>query len=53
LSIIFRELVTSSARPSENAMASLNIDVHEGDQFDGVQIATWVKQAAVLPGWAP
>ena len=27
------------------------IDVHE-DDLDEAQIATWVKQAAALPGWA-
>ncbi len=29
------------------------IDIHEGDQLDEAQMATWVKQAAALPGWAP
>ena len=28
------------------------IDIHEG-KFDEAQIATWVKQAAALPGWDP
>ena len=28
------------------------IDVHE-DDLDEAQMATWVKQAAALPGWAP
>jgi hypothetical protein len=28
------------------------IDVHE-DDLDPAQMATWVKQAAALPGWAP
>ena len=28
------------------------IDIHEDDLDEG-QIATWVKQAAALPGWAP
>jgi hypothetical protein len=28
------------------------IDIHEAD-LDESQMATWVKQAAVLPGWAP
>jgi len=28
------------------------IDIHEGD-LDEAQMATWVKQAAALPGWAP
>src|SRR6266851_8919216 len=29
------------------------IDVREGDAFDEAQMATWVKQAAALPGWVP
>ena len=29
------------------------IDIHEGDELDEVQTATWVKQAAALPGWVP
>jgi hypothetical protein len=29
------------------------IDIHEGDEIDDAQIATWVKQAAALPGWVP
>jgi hypothetical protein len=27
------------------------IDIHEGDEIDEAQMATWVKQAAALPGW--
>jgi hypothetical protein len=29
------------------------IDIYEGDQLDEKQMATWVRQAAALPGWAP
>ena len=29
------------------------IDIHEGDDLDEAQMATWVKQAAALPGWVP
>jgi len=28
-------------------------DIREGDALDGAQMATWVKQAAALPGWVP
>jgi hypothetical protein len=28
------------------------IDIHEND-LDEAQMATWVKQAAALPGWVP
>ena len=29
------------------------LDIHEGDELDPAQMATWVKQAAALPGWVP
>ena len=29
------------------------LDIHEDDELDEAQMATWVKQAAVLPGWVP
>ncbi|HVQ39331.1 MAG TPA: DUF1801 domain-containing protein [Pyrinomonadaceae bacterium] len=29
------------------------IDIYEGDKLDEAQMATWVKQAAALPGWVP
>jgi hypothetical protein len=29
------------------------IDIRENDQLDEAQMATWVKQAAALPGWIP
>ena len=28
-------------------------DIHEGDQLDEAQMTSWLKQAAVLPGWVP
>jgi hypothetical protein len=29
------------------------IDIYEDDPLDEAQMATWVKQAAALPGWVP
>ena len=29
------------------------LDIREGDEIDEAQLATWVKQAAALPGWVP
>jgi hypothetical protein len=29
------------------------IDIREGDELDEAQMATWVKEAAALPGWVP
>ena len=28
-------------------------DIREGDEFDGQQMASWIEQAAALPGWKP
>jgi hypothetical protein len=28
-------------------------DIRQGDELDEAQMATWMKQAAVLPGWVP
>jgi hypothetical protein len=27
------------------------LDIYEGDRFDEKQMASWVRQAAALPGW--
>jgi len=27
------------------------LDIHEGDELDEAQLASWLKQAAALPGW--
>jgi hypothetical protein len=29
------------------------VDIREGDPFDSTQMATWIRQAAALPGWVP
>jgi hypothetical protein len=29
------------------------LDIHEGDELDEALMASWVKQAAALPGWVP
>jgi hypothetical protein len=29
------------------------LDIHEDDQIDEVQVATWIGKAAALPGWVP
>jgi hypothetical protein len=29
------------------------LDIREGDELDEAQLATWVRQAAGLPGWVP
>ena len=27
------------------------LDIHEDDPLDEAQMATWIRQAAALPGW--
>ena len=29
------------------------LDIHEDGPLDEAQLATWIRQAAALPGWAP
>jgi hypothetical protein len=29
------------------------LDIHEDDPLDVAQTATWIRQAAALPGWVP
>ena len=29
------------------------LDIHEDDLFDEAQMASWIRQAAALPGWVP
>ena len=29
------------------------LDIHEDDRLDESQLATWIRQAAALPGWVP
>jgi hypothetical protein len=38
---------------TEKSKDSRWIDIYEGDDLDEAQMATWVKQAAALPGWVP
>jgi hypothetical protein len=37
---------------TERSKDSRWIDIHEDDELDEAQMATWVKQAAALPGWS-
>jgi hypothetical protein len=29
------------------------LDIHEDDELDEAQLASWLRQAAALPGWVP
>ena len=39
-------------RPSKHKEVRY-FDIYEDDDFDEAQMASWVKQAAALPGWDP
>jgi hypothetical protein len=30
-----------------------HLHIHEDDPLDEAQLATWIRQAAALPGWGP
>ncbi len=50
----FRGASLSPVPPGESKHKDVRyLDIHEGDELDEAQIASWVKQAAALPGWAP
>jgi hypothetical protein len=47
----------SSLRPlppgASKTKEARHLEIGEGDQFDEAQLASWVKQAAAMPGWVP
>jgi len=47
----------SSLRPPPPGASKVKgtryLDIREGDRLDEAQLASWVKQAAALPGWDP
>jgi hypothetical protein len=42
---------SSPFRPSGQFKDVRSLDVRESDQIDEKQLATWIKQAASIPGW--
>jgi hypothetical protein len=38
---------------TEHSKGARWIDIHEGDELDEAQMATWVEQVAALLGWVP
>jgi hypothetical protein len=48
----FRGTLLRPAPPGGTGKDARWIDIHDGD-LDETQMATWVKQAAALPGWVP
>ena len=50
----FRGASLRPVPPGESKQKEVRyLDIHEDDQLDEAQMATWVKQAAALPGWDP
>jgi hypothetical protein len=50
----FRGAMLRPLPPGESKQKEVRyLDLHEGDAFDEAQLATWVRQAATLPGWIP
>jgi hypothetical protein len=48
----FRGTSLSPLPPGESKHEEARyLDIHEDDQFDEAQFASWVKQASRLPGW--
>ena len=40
--------------PGESKQTEVRyLDIHEDDELDEAQMATWIRQAAALPGWVP
>jgi hypothetical protein len=50
----FRGMSLRPLPPGESKHEEVRyLDVHENDQLDEAQMATWIRQAAALPGWVP
>ena len=50
----FRGTSLRPVPPGESKQKEVRyLDIHEDDEIDEEQLATWVRQAAALPGWVP
>ncbi len=48
----FRGMSLRPVPPGESKQKEVRyLDIHEDDQLDEKQLATWIKQAASIPGW--
>ena len=51
---LFRGTSLRPVPPGESKHKEVRyVDIRENDQIDEAQIATWIRQAAALPGWVP
>jgi hypothetical protein len=50
----FRGALLRPVPPGESKHKEVRyVDIRENDQVDEAQMATWIRQAAALPGWVP
>lgn len=50
----FRGASLTPLPPGESKQADVrHLDIHEHDAIDEAQLASWIRQASELPGWAP
>ena len=50
----FRGMSLRPVPPGESKNKEVRyLDIYEGDGIDEAQMATWIRQAADLPGWVP
>lgn len=50
----FRGSLLRPLPPGESKQDDVRyLDIREDDQLDEAQVATWIRQAAALPGWVP
>ena len=50
----FRGASLRPVPPGESKQKEVRyLDVHEDDRLDEARLATWIRQAAALPGWVP
>jgi len=48
----FRGTSLRPVPPGESRQKEVRyLDIHENDQLDEKQLATWIKQASSIPGW--
>ena len=50
----FRGTSLHPVPPGESKVKDVRyLDIHEDDELDEAQMASWIRQAAALPGWVP
>ena len=40
-------------RPASHLKEVRYVDIRKDEKLDEAQMATWIRQAAALPGWVP